>query len=218
MRLPTEFIPVGRLAPTGCRSDCGGGRPGVDTRNVVPLLSERPLDPSAGRKRSRCGDRAPHGDAGGIEVVLPTVVYAKILEEHPAVADLALIDRTIREPNERKPDPRPGRERFFRHERGLWVPDRRCPLPVGERRRQASTGTGNARRSRRAARCATPDHSSHRHQREVAARPRRGARGDAARRPPTPPRPTRRGAAARLTGHCGLLKTYVPITERPPSY
>jgi hypothetical protein len=53
--------------------------------------------------------------------MLPTVVYAKILEEHPAVADLALIDRIIREPNERQPDPRPGRERFFRHERGLWV-------------------------------------------------------------------------------------------------
>lgn len=47
----------------------------------------------------------------GIEVVLPTLVYAKILEEHAAVADLELIDRTIREPDARQPDPRPGRER-----------------------------------------------------------------------------------------------------------
>lgn len=57
----------------------------------------------------------------GIEVVLFAIVYAKILEEHPAVADLGLIDRTVRQPDERKPDPRPGRERFFRREGGLWV-------------------------------------------------------------------------------------------------
>lgn len=57
----------------------------------------------------------------GVEVVLFALVYAKILEEHPAVADLDLIDRTIREPDERRPDPRPGRERFFRREGNLWV-------------------------------------------------------------------------------------------------
>jgi hypothetical protein len=57
----------------------------------------------------------------GIEVVLFAIVYAKILEQHAAVADLALIDRTIREPDGRRPDPRPGRERFFRHEAGMWV-------------------------------------------------------------------------------------------------
>lgn len=57
----------------------------------------------------------------GIEVVLPALVYAKVLEEHSAVADLALIDRTIRAPDERKSDPRPGRERFFRHDGDLWV-------------------------------------------------------------------------------------------------
>jgi len=57
----------------------------------------------------------------GIEVVLFAVVYAKILEEHPAVADLALIDRTVRAPDERRPDSRPGRERFFRREAGIWV-------------------------------------------------------------------------------------------------
>jgi hypothetical protein len=57
----------------------------------------------------------------GIEVVLFAVVYAKILEEHAAVADLALIDRTVRAPDERRPDSRPGRERFFRREAGLWV-------------------------------------------------------------------------------------------------
>lgn len=57
----------------------------------------------------------------GVEVILSALVYAKILEEHPAVANLDLIDRTIREPVERRPDPRPHRERFFRHEGDLWV-------------------------------------------------------------------------------------------------
>ena len=57
----------------------------------------------------------------GIEVVLFAVVYAKILEEHAAVADLALIDRTVRAPDERRPDSRPDRERFFRREAGIWV-------------------------------------------------------------------------------------------------
>ncbi len=56
-----------------------------------------------------------------IEVVLPALVYGKILEEHSAVADLDLIDRTVREPDERRPDPRPGRERFFRREGDLWA-------------------------------------------------------------------------------------------------
>jgi hypothetical protein len=32
-----------------------------------------------------------------------------------------LIDRTVRAPDERRPDPRPDRERFFRRERGVWV-------------------------------------------------------------------------------------------------
>lgn len=57
----------------------------------------------------------------GIEVVLPAVVYAKLLEEHAAVADPDIIDRTVREPHARRPDPRDGRERFFRRENGLWV-------------------------------------------------------------------------------------------------
>lgn len=57
----------------------------------------------------------------GIAVVLPAVVYAKVLEEHSAVADLELIDRTVRMPDARRPDVRPGRERFFRHETGIWV-------------------------------------------------------------------------------------------------
>lgn len=57
----------------------------------------------------------------GIDVVLFALVYAKILEEHPTVANLALIDRTIRRPDERRPDPRPGRERFFRREARIWV-------------------------------------------------------------------------------------------------
>ena len=57
----------------------------------------------------------------GVRVVLPALVYAKVLEEHAAVADLELIDRTIRSPDERRPDPRPGRERFLRRERGLLV-------------------------------------------------------------------------------------------------
>lgn len=57
----------------------------------------------------------------GIEVVLPAVVYAKVLEEHAAVADLEFIDRTVRSPDARAPDPRPGRERFFRREESVWV-------------------------------------------------------------------------------------------------
>lgn len=57
----------------------------------------------------------------GIEVVLPAIVYAKILEEHAAVADVSLIDRTIRTPEERRPDPRPGRERFFGRDGATWV-------------------------------------------------------------------------------------------------
>lgn len=57
----------------------------------------------------------------GLEVVLSALVYAKILDEHAAVADLALIDRTIREPDERRPDPRPRRERFLRREADLQV-------------------------------------------------------------------------------------------------
>jgi hypothetical protein len=58
----------------------------------------------------------------GIVVVLPAVVYAKVLEEHAAVADLELIDRTVRVPDIRRADVRPGRERFFRREPGIWVP------------------------------------------------------------------------------------------------
>lgn len=57
----------------------------------------------------------------GIDVALPSLVYAKVLEEHAAVADLALIDRTVRDPHERRPDPRRGRERFLRREAGLRV-------------------------------------------------------------------------------------------------
>jgi hypothetical protein len=44
----------------------------------------------------------------GVEVVLSALVYAKILAEHASVADLALIDRTIRRPDERRPDVRAG--------------------------------------------------------------------------------------------------------------
>ena len=57
----------------------------------------------------------------GVRVVLPALVYAKVLEEHAAVADLELIDRTIRSPDERRRDPRPGRERFLRREGRLLV-------------------------------------------------------------------------------------------------
>jgi len=57
----------------------------------------------------------------GITVVLSAIVYAKILEEHAAVADLDAISRTIRSPDDRRADVRPGRERFFRREGHLWV-------------------------------------------------------------------------------------------------
>lgn len=75
-------------------------------------------------RRSSCGrmeivlrTKTPEG----VEVVLPALVYAKILEQHAAVADLDAIDRTIREPLHRRPDVRPGRERFFRREGDLWI-------------------------------------------------------------------------------------------------
>jgi hypothetical protein len=78
------------------------------------------------RDRSSCDDPRVEivlttSTPEGVPVVLPALVYAKILEEHAAVADLALIDRTVRMPDERRIDPRPDRERFLRHEAGLWV-------------------------------------------------------------------------------------------------
>lgn len=45
----------------------------------------------------------------------------KVLEEHAAVADLELIDRTIRMRDARSTDARTGRERFSGHEHGMWV-------------------------------------------------------------------------------------------------
>jgi hypothetical protein len=57
----------------------------------------------------------------GIEVVLPAIVYAKILEEHTAVADLDLIDRSVRRPDGRRSDRQPGRKRFFRKEAVGWA-------------------------------------------------------------------------------------------------
>jgi hypothetical protein len=39
----------------------------------------------------------------------------------PPLPPASAIDRTIRQPEARRPDPRPGRERFFRHEAGIWV-------------------------------------------------------------------------------------------------
>jgi hypothetical protein len=59
--------------------------------------------------------------AEGLEVVLFALVYAKIVDEHKAVADLRLIDRAVRAPDKRRADLRPGRERFFRKEAAGWV-------------------------------------------------------------------------------------------------
>lgn len=106
-------------------------RRGGEEPTVAPVTSRA----SAGRRNS-CRRAAPSGQIvrisameivlrtrtpDGIEVILSALVYAKILEEHAAVADLDLIDRTVREPDERRPDPRPGRERFLRHEAELWA-------------------------------------------------------------------------------------------------
>jgi hypothetical protein len=71
------------------------------------------------RDRSSCDDPRVEivlttSTPDGVTVVLPALVYAKFLEEHAAVADLALIDRTVRMPDERQMDPRPDRERFLR--------------------------------------------------------------------------------------------------------
>jgi len=52
----------------------------------------------------------------GVTVVLTAIVYAKTLEERAAVADLEIIERTIRSPDDRRPDIRTRRERFFRRE------------------------------------------------------------------------------------------------------
>lgn len=80
------------------------------------------------RFRARCGEPRGVGDDPGMEVVLFTetadgvavilsaLVYAKILEAHPEAADLGLIDRTLRAPDVRRPDPWPTRERFLRRE------------------------------------------------------------------------------------------------------
>lgn len=57
----------------------------------------------------------------GIQVVLPAIVWAKVLTEHAEVADLDLIDRVVRDPHAREPDPLPRRERLYRRERGAWA-------------------------------------------------------------------------------------------------
>jgi hypothetical protein len=75
--------------------------------------------------RSRA-DRRTQPDSQGVEVVRPAVIDAKIVEQHAAVADPELIDRTSQDPHHRRPDVRPGRERFFRREGDLRV------LVVGE--------------------------------------------------------------------------------------
>lgn len=59
--------------------------------------------------------------ADGVDVVLPAIVWAKVLEVHREVADLGLIDRTVREPHVREDDPILRRERFYRRERGAWT-------------------------------------------------------------------------------------------------
>jgi hypothetical protein len=61
--------------------------------------------------RSRA-DRRTQPDSQGVEVVLPAIIYAKIVEQHAAVADLELIDRTIQGPHHRRPDVRPGPRAF----------------------------------------------------------------------------------------------------------
>lgn len=61
--------------------------------------------------------RSPEGAA----VILPAIVWAKVLEEHDEVADLELIDRTVRDPHAREEDPLPDRERFYRREQGAWT-------------------------------------------------------------------------------------------------
>jgi hypothetical protein len=72
-------------------------------------------------RECRRGDRASDRDAGTCGGRASAIVYAKVFEEHTAVADLALIDRTVRTPDARRPDVRPSRERFFRREGGIWA-------------------------------------------------------------------------------------------------
>lgn len=57
----------------------------------------------------------------GVEVALPAIVWAKVLDEHAQVADLDLIDRVVRDPHAREPDPLPDRERLYRREGRAWT-------------------------------------------------------------------------------------------------
>ena len=93
------------------------------SRSSLSVVRSRLLSGRSARSRTLVGVEIVLETATpeGVRVVLPALVYAKVLEEHAAVADLELIDRTIRSPDERRPDPRPGRERFLRRERGLLV-------------------------------------------------------------------------------------------------
>lgn len=93
------------------------------TDPLTSLLNRRGFDEHAARELAHAGrDGRPIALAifdidhfvlwtatpEGVEVVLSALVYAKILEEHASVADLGLIDRTIRRPDGRRADVRTG--------------------------------------------------------------------------------------------------------------
>ena len=68
---------------------------------------------------AREGIRAKAVEPGGRTVVLRDEQWAHIRDEHP---EMARFERTIMEtithPDDRKADPRPGRERYYGHGRG----------------------------------------------------------------------------------------------------
>ena len=86
---------------------------------AVTLVCPSP-PPYAGRRADRSRDCI----ARRVRVVLPALVYAKAPEEQAAVADLELIDRTIRSPDERPPIRGPVASGFLRREQRS--PGARC--------------------------------------------------------------------------------------------
>jgi hypothetical protein len=74
-------------------------------------------------------------DPGNRQFVLDPVAWRHILENHPEMAShRAAILATVAQPDHRRPDPRPARERYYRRDVG---PSRWCLVVVDFTRRPA---------------------------------------------------------------------------------
>jgi hypothetical protein len=83
-------------------------------------------------------------DPTGRAVVLDAAGWRHIRENHPEMADhRAAVLATVRRPDHRRPDPRPGRERYYR--RGIG-PSRWCLVVVDFTRQPARVVTAFATR------------------------------------------------------------------------